>query len=203
MLKRIRGRVLEKGETSVVLDVSGLGFEVFCSRRCDEMCPIGDEVEIEVVLHLPETGPVLFGFADGKERLLFRKITGTKGIGGKIALSLLRVLPLSELVQSIRQGDISRLSQVPGVGKKTAERLCFELKNKLDEFVETEEESSLAQANSIDVTSAVLEALLGLGFSRSEAVVSLSRAALNMSGSGTDLEEGRLLQAALRELQKN
>jgi Holliday junction DNA helicase RuvA len=203
MLKRIRGRVLEKGETSVVLDVSGLGFEVFCSRRCDEMCPIGDEVEIEVVLHLPETGPVLFGFADGKERLLFRKMTGTKGIGGKIALSLLRVLPLSELVQSIRQGDISRLSQVPGVGKKTAERLCFELKNKLDEFVETEEESSLAQANSIDVTSAVLEALLGLGFSRSEAVVSLSRAALNMSGSGTDLEEGRLLQAALRELQKN
>lgn len=203
MLKRIRGRVLEKGETSVLLDVSGLGFEVFCSRRCDEMCPIGDEVEIEVVLHLPETGPVLFGFADGKERLLFRKITGTKGIGGKIALSLLRALPLSELVQSIRRGDIDRLSQVPGVGKKTAERLCFELKNKLDEFVEIKEESSLTQANSIDVTSAVLEALLGLGFSRSEAVVSLNRAALNLNGNGTDLEEGRLLQAALRELQKN
>jgi Holliday junction DNA helicase RuvA len=203
MLKRIRGRVLEKGETSVLLDVSGLGFEVFCSRRCDEMCPIGDEVEIEVVLHLPETGPVLFGFADGKERLLFRKITGTKGIGGKIALSLLRALPLSELVQSIRRGDIDRLSQVPGVGKKTAERLCFELKNKLDEFVEIKEESSLAQANSTDVTSAVLEALLGLGFSRSEAVVSLNRAALNLSGNGADLEEGRMLQAALRELQKN
>lgn len=202
MLRRLRGRVLEKADF-IVVDVNGLGLEVLCSRRCEELCRVDEEVEMEVVLQLPETGPILFGFADSRERLLFRKLTSVKGIGGKIALSLLRSLTMGEFVGALQRGDTALLSSVPGVGKKTAERLCFELKGKLIGF-ESVSGGSDALPREVpfpDVVSVVLEALLGLGFGRTEASVALNRASLRLKEG--EVTEGLLLQEGLRELRKS
>lgn len=202
MLRRLRGRVLEKAD-SVIVDVNGLGLEVFCSRRCEERCCVDEEIEMDVVLQLPETGPILFGFADGRERQLFRTLLSVKGIGGKIALSLLRSLAMEDFVRALQSGDVALLSRVPGVGKKTAERLCFELKGKLADFedVSGEEGARCREAPYPDVVSVVLEALLGLGFGRSEASVALNRASLRIEAE--KMTESLLLQESLRELRKS
>lgn len=153
------------------------------------------------MLQLLETGPVLYGFADDTERLLFRKVTAVKGIGAKTALSLLRSLRVGDFVTAIEKSDVSLLSNVPGIGKKTAERLCFELKGKLDEFLFLPGEETKGGARApCDISSVVLEALLGLGFTRSEATVGLNRASLRLKDGVAD--EGLWLQEALRELKK-
>lgn len=202
MLRRLRGRVLEKTD-SVIVDVNGLGLEVFCSRRCEERCRVDEEIEMDVVLQLPETGPILFGFADGRERQFFRTLLSVKGIGGKIALSLLRSSTIEDLVRALQRGDVPLLSRIPGVGKKTAERLCFELKGKLAAFEDSAggEGAHRREVPYPDVVSVVLEALLGLGFGRSEAAVALNRASLRLEN-GT-MTESLLLQESLRELRKS
>lgn len=205
MLRCLTGTVLFVEPETVVLDVAGLGFEVLCSRRALELCRPGEEVRLYAILQFQEGGASLFGFADLPERDLFRKLTGVKGVGGKMAMALLKELPLSAIIRALGASDLKTLSQVPGIGKRTAERLCFEMKRHLGDFegiLQVEDSPSPPGEDSLFV----LEALQSLGFARNEAARALEAVrARNIDGveggtSGTD--ESVLLHEALRELNK-
>ncbi len=142
---------------------------------------------------------MIYGFASEREREFFLRITGVKGVGGRTAIALLSEMPVDSILQAISTADVAALSRVPGIGKKTAERLCFELKN-------IAELRTLGGSDDIpekaDTAESVIAALLSLGFSRLDAggVINLLRAAHGESFDA--LNEEDLLRLALKELHR-
>jgi Holliday junction DNA helicase RuvA len=201
MLRCLRGTVLFVESEMAVLEAGGLGFEVLCSRRALDLCRIDEEVRLFVVLQIQEGGASLFGFADTLKRDLFRRLTGVRGVGGKMALALLRQFAPSAIISAIASDDLAALTQVPGIGKRTAERLCFEMKRHLEDFTGLGEEGAVSAGPEI-LDHFVLEALQSLGFGRSEASRALAAVLKRQEGSAGDLAESALLQETLRELNK-
>ena len=201
MIRSLCGEVLSVTEASVVLDVGGLGFDVLCSRGALALCLPGERVRLTAYLQISEAGVALFGFANETEREIFLKITGIKGIGGRTGMTILSVLSADEIVRAVSMSDVNAFVRVPGVGRKTAERIWFELKNSLPK-----EFSSIAHSGASSppsrVADTVGDALRSLGFGQSDVVTALSvvRAAL---GEDFDaLDEEKLLKAVLKELQR-
>ncbi len=133
MIAYLRGRVIEKDAEALVLDVGGVGYLLAVSASTLKVIPAaGGEAQLHVHSHAVQDGPLqLFGFADPEERRLFQTLLGVQGVGPKVALAILSGLPPSELVRAITGGDVARLTQIRGVGRKTAERLAVELRDKL------------------------------------------------------------------------
>ena len=186
-------------ETSAVLDVGGLGFDVLCSRGALSLCSLGGKARLTTYLQISEAGAALFGFANETEREIFRKITGIKGIGGRTGMTILSVLSADEVVRAISSADVNAFVRVPGVGRKTAERICFELKNSFSKEFALAGQTGTSASRAVDT---VGDALRSLGFGQSDvaAVFSVMRAAL---GEDFDkLDEEKLLKAALKELQR-
>ena len=204
MLRGFKGTVFSVDAEMAVLEVSGIGFEVLCSRRALDLCRVDEEVRLFVALQVQEGGASLFGFADTLERDLFRRLTGVRGVGGKMALAILRQFPPATIVTALGSSDLATLTRVPGIGKRTAERLCFEMKRHLDDLAGLNgEDLVVPSAGGSDHF--VLEALQSLGFSRSEAVRALSSVLKRQEdgeGRQGDSEESALLQETLRELNK-
>lgn len=211
MIRSLSGKVLDILENIIILDVSGIGFEILCSRSVLNSCEVGKEKTITTNLQISESGAVIYGFASEREREFFLRLTSVKGIGGRTGIAILSELSIDEVVNAISSADVNALMRVPGIGKKTAERLCFELKNIAGLKMLTPESNlpplrrggALPQ-NSTEgsAVSNVIDALLSLGFSRSDAggVINLLRAA-----HGEDfnkLSEEDLLRMSLRELHK-
>lgn len=201
MLRCITGTVLFVEPDTVVLDVGGLGFEVLCSRRALELCQPGEEVRLYSILQFQEGGASLFGFVDLPERDLFRKLTGVKGVGGKMAMALLKELSFASIIRALGTSDLKTLSQVPGIGKRTAERLCFEMKRHLETFEGILQTVDLPLPPD-GVSLFVLEALQSLGFARIEASRALDAVRNRQSEGAPELDESVMLQEALRELNK-
>lgn len=198
MLRSIYGQVLQVQEEVVVLDVNGLGFETQCSRRAAEACAEGEMVRIQTYLLVSDAGISLFGFADEEERRLFLELLAVKGIGGRMALGLLRAEAPHVLVKAILSTDIGTLTRIPGIGRKTAERLCFELREKLARnFPVLSEEGTEIPASITG--NEVVDALVGLGFSRQEASRAVRTAMVQV---GTDAREEEILESALRLLNR-
>jgi Holliday junction DNA helicase RuvA len=153
---------------------------------------------IQTFLLVNESGISLFGFADDEERRLFLELLAVKGIGGRMAMSLLRAEPPGRLIRAILSSDLGTLTRVPGVGKKTAERLCFELRERLAKSFPSFSRDETEPASS-PAGNEVLDALVGLGFSRHEASAAV-RTALSQAGSGAREEE--ILESALRLLNR-
>ncbi|HOV28498.1 MAG TPA: Holliday junction branch migration protein RuvA [Synergistales bacterium] len=198
MLRSLFGQVIQVEDETVVLDVNGLGIEVHCSRRALESCVEGEMTRIQTFLLVNESGISLFGFANDEERRLFLELLAVKGIGGRMAMSLLRAEPPGRLIRAILSSDLETLTRVPGVGKKTAERLCFELRERLAKSFPSFTRDGAEPASS-PAGSEVLEALVGLGFSRHEAAAAV-RTALSQADSGAREEE--ILESALRLLNR-
>jgi len=196
MLRSLYGQVLQVQEDVVVLEASGLGFEIQCSRRAAESCVEGDMARVQTFLLVNESGISIFGFADDEERRLFLELLAVKGVGGRMAMTLLRADAPQVLIKAILSSDMAMLTRIPGIGRKTAERLCFELKDRLSKDFPI---LSGAVAGSFQQLGGneVIEALLGLGFSRSEASGAV-RSALAQAGEGAREEE--ILESALRLL---
>ncbi|MDR2528217.1 MAG: Holliday junction branch migration protein RuvA [Synergistaceae bacterium] len=195
MIRSLCGEALSMTETSVILDVNGLGFDILCSRGALALCSPGERARLTTYLQVSEAGAFLFGFADETERELFLKITAIKGIGGRTAMTILGVLSAEEVIHAAARADVATFTRVPGVGRKTAERICFELKN----VVPPTPRSAAPPSRTADT---VADALRTLGFTQADAAGALGvvRAAL---GEGFDqLDEERLLKAALKELQR-
>ncbi|NLL36195.1 MAG: Holliday junction branch migration protein RuvA [Fretibacterium sp.] len=201
MIRSLRGDVLAVSESAVLLDVNGLGFDVLCSRAALALCEIEKQVRLTTCLQISEAGAFIFGFADERERELFLKITTIKGIGGRTGMNILSVLSSDEIVKAVSLADVSAFMRAPGVGRKTAERLCFELKNSLPKEFMARLETVDAGGSKARTQDVVEDALRGLGFSSADAATALAmvRAAL-----GEDFEradEATLLRSALKELQ--
>ena len=207
MLRSLSGEVLSIGDDNyIVLDVNGIGFELLCSRAAVDLCRANNKVRLIVYMQVSEAGASLFGFASERERRVFLKITAIKGIGGRSGMAVLSNLNIDEIINAVANSDSLTFERVPGVGRKTAERLCFELQGMLkDELVIINNDNNNANLNNNNKAGAVRvvsDALLSLGFSQADiaSVFKLLRAA--RGDEFNTLDEEALLKLALRELNK-
>ena len=135
MIAYIRGTLVEKGPTQAVIDAAGVGYELLIPVSTYEKLPrTGSEAKLLAFHCVREDDEILFGFATEDEKAMFAKLTSVSGVGPKIALAILSGSSISELAMSIAGGDAKRISAIKGVGKKTAEKICVELKDKVSEF---------------------------------------------------------------------
>ena len=132
MIGRLRGRVVEKAPNRVTLDVHGVGYDVQVPLSTYyEVGDPGSEAELRIHTHVREDALQLFGFLTALEQEVFERLIATSGIGPKLAIAVLSGIEPAELIAAVGQGDAARLTRVPGVGRKTAERIVLELKDKL------------------------------------------------------------------------
>ena len=175
MIAHLRGKLAQKDPARVVIDVNGVGYEVFVPLTTFTVLPeAGSEVSIDVHTHVREDLIALYGFSTRRERTIFEKLMTISGIGPKLAVTILSGGSVEDLITAIKRGDLARLTAIPGVGKKTAERIVLELKDKLQDFAEAPAKSSVEMD--------VLSALENLGYNRALAEGALARAA---NGDGT------------------
>jgi len=166
MIGRIAGALLEKNPPQLLIDVNGVGYEIEVPMSTFYNLPaIGQSVSLHVHMVVREDAQLLFGFGSEDERRAFRQLIRISGVGARIALALLSGLSVAELVQAVALQESGRLVKVPGIGKKTAERLLLELKGKLGD----EMSGTVAGERTLPARSDVINALLGLGYSDKEA----------------------------------
>ncbi len=170
MIARLRGRPAGRSGDGLVLDVNGVGYFVAATPAVMRRATAGSEVTIETYLHVREDALQLYGFADAAERQLFLHLLTVAGIGPKVALAIVSGAPAAELRRAIVLQDAARFQAVPGVGKKTAERIVLELKEKLG--AEDPVPISTAAGTSVHLTAR--DALVELGYSVLEAEQALA-----------------------------
>ena len=194
MIAFLRGRLLEKHPNRLVVDVHGVGYEVHVPLSTFYRCPeVGDEVSLRVHTHVREDAIALFGFGHELELQIFERLIAISGIGPKLALAVLSGIDAAELAVAVQRGDVARLTAIPGVGKKTAERIELELKDRLPMAAITAAAQAGAGAGEQpDLRLDLLSALLNLGYHRTLAEKAVD-AALKLSGDATF--ERRLKQA--------
>ena len=164
MIGRLHGILAEKQPPQIVIDVQGVGYEVEVSMQTFYTLPAaGEAVQLYTQLIVREDAHLLFGFADAGERATFRQLIKVSGIGAKTALGILSALSSDELAQAVAQEDVKRLSSVPGIGKKTAERMILELRGKLAG------DTALFATAAQDSRQDVVQTLMALGYSEKEA----------------------------------
>jgi holliday junction DNA helicase RuvA len=166
MISRLRGAVAGRGEEGVVLDVNGVGYLVLPTRRAAQKARGKGEVTFETYLHVREDALQLYGFADAAERELFVHLLSVSGVGPKVALSIVSGSTPAELLRAIALEDTARFQAIPGIGKKTAQRVVLELKEKLGDGVELAEAKTAQPAGGHLVAR---DALVELGYSVVEA----------------------------------
>ena len=191
MIGRLHGKLIEKQPPQVVVDVHGLGYEVDVPMSTFYNLPgIGEAVTLHTHLVVREDAHLLYGFGSEEERRVFRLLLKISGVGPKLALSVLSGLSINDLALAVVQQEAGRLVKIPGVGKKTAERLLLELKDKLDIV-----DSKVTRAPQHAAMSDILHALLALGYSEREA-----QAAAKALPEGLGVAEG--IRMALKSLAK-
>lgn len=172
MIGHLRGTVLEKHPNQVVVEAAGVGYEVQIPISTYTSLPdSGAAVSLRIHTHVREDALLLFGFATTDEKAVFEKLIAVSGIGPKLAITVLSGLPTAELVEAIRTSDVQRLVRIPGVGKKTAERIVLELKDKLMGIEAAGKTAIAAEAGPSfsPLELDVLSALQNLGCSRAAA----------------------------------
>lgn len=193
MIARLRGTVVEKQPTRIIVEVGGVGYDVHVPLS--SYSAIGDpgsSLVLRVHTHVREDVIQLFGFASALEQLLFERLIGISGIGPRLALSVLSGLQPSELAHAIAGADVGRLTAIPGIGKKTAERIVLELKDKLGPLSPEGTTTSAAAGPREDLVSA----LVNLGYHRPAAEKVVDHVLRNAPD--TAFEEA--LRSALRAL---
>jgi Holliday junction DNA helicase RuvA len=206
MIAHLSGTLLSKHATSVILDVAGVGYEVTIPLSTFyELEDTGSKVQLRIYTHVREDALQLYGFKSTRERELFLRLISVSGIGPKLGITLLSGMSADEIIASIRTNNLARLTLVPGIGRKTAERLVIELRDKVASLSspELEEELGLesgspAVSSEDSVRSDALSALLNLGYQRSSAEKAVT-AAINESG---ELSVESILRNSLRKLAK-
>jgi len=194
----LRGRLAEKGPNRLVIDVGGVGYEVHVPLSTFYgLGEVGSDVSLRVHTHVRAEALVLFGFSTKLELDVFERLIGVSGVGPRLALAVLSGIEPPALVRAVRDGDIVRLTRIPGVGKKTAERIGLELKDRLPEAVVVEPPADESAPPDVGVRDDVLSALLNLGYHRP-----LAERAVDAARAKSDDAAGfeGILRQALREL---
>ncbi len=200
MFGYLRGRVAERESDRVILDVGGLGFEVFASGKTLDGLKKGSEATLRTVVNFSQDAVAVYGFATAEEKEMFRRLTGVSRVGPKAALAILSAMAPQDLAVCVVSGDESALSRVPGIGKKTAQRIILELKEKIanEELTAGGAAAPLAAAGG-EMGNARMEAvtaLVALGYDAGTANSAVAHAA------GHDGTVEGILKAALRQLGK-
>lgn len=182
MISFLIGNIEEKKENCVIIDVNGVGFEVFVSNNTLVSLPMpGENAKIYTYMAVREDGIFLFGFSSLEERDVFNKLITVSGVGPKLAITILSGLSLSDLIVAIINEDSKLLSKIKGLGKKTAERLCLELKDKLNVLGIDDSSSNSFDVNyDEDAVQLATDTLISLGINKNEAyMLARSNAANN------------------------
>lgn len=167
MIGRLSGILLEKNPPQILLDVQGVGYEVDVPMSTFYNLPgLNEKVVLHTCMIVREDAQLLYGFGSNEERAAFRQLLKISGVGPKLALSVLSGLSLTDLALAVANKEVGRLTKIPGVGKKTAERLLLELQGK---FAVTGAGASQAAAASSSINSDIVNALLALGYNEKEA----------------------------------
>jgi Holliday junction DNA helicase RuvA len=175
MIAQLRGRILRKSPQDVVVDVAGVGYRVLIPvstfyRLGDE----GSEASLRIHTHVREDALQLFGFESAAEQALFERLIEVAGVGPKLAVNILSGIEAPELAAALRASDLVRLTRIPGVGKKTAERLVLELRDKMPAVSATEEPRTASASGT--TKDDLLSTLATLGYSRGEVEKGVDRA---------------------------
>jgi Holliday junction DNA helicase RuvA len=199
MIGLIKGQLVQKKPNVVLVDVHGVGYEVFIPLTSFYELPgEGNEVSLRIHTHVREDALTLFGFHTQREKDLFLKLISISGIGPKLAIAILSGAQVEELAQAIAESNLVRLTSIPGVGRKTAERLVLELKSQISSFLLPEQVEAANQAGTPSALDEdVLSALVNLGYPRPSAEKALS-AVLRSAECARTFEE--VLRNTLRRL---
>jgi holliday junction DNA helicase RuvA len=185
MIALLRGVLVEKHPNQAIVEAGGVGYDVTIPVSTFTRLPDpGAEVRLRVHTHVREDALALYGFLTQDEKGLFEKLIGVSGIGPKLAVTILSGLAAPELLNAIRRGEVDRLVRIPGIGKKTAERMVLELKDKLPAATGEEPAAPAAALSPIDQD--VLSALLNLGCARPQAEAAVRKA--KAAGVSSDFE---------------
>jgi holliday junction DNA helicase RuvA len=204
MIAHLSGTLLSKQATSVIIDVGGVGYEVTIPLSTFyDLEDAGSEVKLRIYTHVREDMLHLYGFKTLRERELFLKIISVSGIGPKLGITLLSGMNADELIASIRTNNLARLTLIPGIGRKTAERLVVELREKVAEMWSAQLEEELGAKEEVrtgltedTVRSDALSALLNLGYQRSSAEKAIDSAL----SEGGEITVESVLRRGLRKL---
>lgn len=175
MIERLRGRLIERDDSGVVVEVGGVGYRVLVSRSSlRELPELGEECVLHTRMVVREDAITLFGFAGSDERGAFDALTSVSKVGPKLALAVLSALSPEELAEAVARGDVIRLSSVPGLGKKTAERLVLELRGREFAACGATVDGGVNSGGHQGPFMEAREALVGLGYTLGEAEEALS-----------------------------
>ena len=190
MIGKLRGKVDAVGEAHCIIDVNGVGYEVQASARALRDMTIGAEVDLTIDTHVREDAIRLYGFASEIERNWFRTLQGVQGVGAKVALGVLGVLAPQDLANAIAMGDWAAVGQTPGVGKKIAQRIVTELKDKAPALsvaglnVPAAAVGTAVAANDDSATAEAISALCNLGYQPAQASQAVALAAKELGEAG-------------------
>ena len=205
MIAHLSGTLLSKQATSVILDVAGVGYEVSIPLSTFyELEDPGSNVQLRIYTHVREDALQLYGFKTARERELFLRLISVSGIGPKLGITLLSGMSAEEMITSIRNNNLAKLTLIPGVGRKTAERLVMELRDKVaslaagvdEDLGVTSEAASVPTEDSMRADA--LSALLNLGYQRNAAEKAVTAAL----GENDEVSVESILRASLRKLAK-
>lgn len=204
MIAYLSGKLLEKEANSVIVDVNGVGYEVAIPLSTFyELGEIGSDVQLRIYTYVREDTLSLFGFKTMREKELFLKLISVSGIGAKSGIGILSGMSADEIINAIRSNNLVRLNSIPGIGKKTAERIVIELRDKINtisagvaETSPTSEAPTISNGN--DVYDDAVSALTNLGYQRQFAEKALNQAMQE----GTEMSVQKLLRRSLQLLAK-
>ena len=198
MIAFLRGRIVEKQPNKVIVDIQGVGYEVYVPLSTYyEVGDEGSDVSLRIYTHVREDALQLYGFLTDLERQLFERLIAISGIGPKLAVAVLSGMETRELVTAVQRGDVARLTAIPGVGKKTAERIVLELRDRLMQMVAPMAAGEpAAVAGPERLRADLLSALQNLGYHRPQAEKAIDTTLSVLSAPTFE----QALKSALREL---
>jgi len=196
MIAQLTGLLAQKSADRVILDIQGVGYEVLIPfSTYYELGDSGEKVSLHIHTHVRQDTFTLYGFRTVEEKRLFMELIQVSGIGPKLGVTILSGLPVNDLVEAVSAADIGRLSGIPGVGKKTAERMALEMKDKIPKlFPEMGSTESLGGVGTLHKD--VISALVNLGYPRNKAEIAVSDVSMDEEMDRFDL----LLKKALKTL---
>lgn len=203
MIGYLSGKLIEKSANQAVVDVSGVGYEVTIPLSTFyELGEMGSDVSLRIHTHVREDAIQLFGFSSVREREMFLKLISVQGVGAKSAITMLSGMSADEIIAAIRSENLAKLTAIPGVGRKTAERMIVELRDKVGDLSggagSVLSTSNNGRSTGGDIFDDALSALVNLGYQKNAAEKALQQA----SREGTEHTVQRLLRAALQKLAK-
>ena len=206
MIAYLSGKILEKEANSVIIDAGGIGYEATIPLSTFyELGEIGEEIALRIFTYVREDALQLFGFNTLQERELFLKLITVSGIGPKVGISMLSGMNSDEIIAAIRTDNLARLTSIPGIGKKTAERLVIELRDKVADLMATASADGVSApiggelpASTNEIYDDAISALVNLGYQRNAAEKALKKAIQE----GTEMSVQKLLRRSLQLLAK-